>query len=1083
MNAAVKAAIASAVLFGLLIAVFFLVFHTTSDTELPRLSQGSELPGERAAIQGEPRGAEVTAPLVQNPISVKAEVLEKGRGTRVLRSRLMVLRQSETDRLGDRVLELAPSGGLFAFQLSPGKYEVIAQAPGYTRARQSITLIKDSPGQSLVFELDRGTSISGRVLTQARTPIAGANVWALRELTAPDAELEEILRKLPDLENLTHEIHAQTVSAADGSYQLDGLEQTWYTVRAAAAGYSPGEVKAPAPSEGVDIILPEGVQYRGLVRDTRGNPIEGAVVQASIEPENGGLFDIILSRSRPPVDEVVTDSGGQFLLTRLGPGLYNFHVEASGYQDHDEIKVRVTAGQNRDKIFTLKPGHVIRGLVRGPRDEPIAGAKVRASQLGGVAHPGTNARVTFDDGSVTTDEQGFFLFDTLAEGSFMLIAWHPDYQSAQRKDVHPSDQEVILKLAHGSRLVGTVTEVGSGAPIRGASISVTDLANLKKDGVSDEEGRYQVSGLGSTRRPVTVYISAPGYARHKRQVNLPENREHEEHFELDLTAVVEGRVVTSNGDPLGGARIEARLAQPDSGGTEQIVGMATSQQDGTFVVQNVEPGLNARLRVKRTAFLETHSQSFDLQPGERVLLPDIVLSLGGEIAGSVVDGEGNPVRGCMVTARHPGQTDMTMGSGAASMETNAKGEFLLRGLQTGMVDLVVKATNFLEVEHRGVQVIEGQRNTGVRIVLELGGRLEGRVVNSEGDPVINAEITVRDLAEGVKELRAASDAQGMFRVTSIRSKDAVELEVKHEDYDVYFNPRVRMSPNEFVVVLKTLGRIGGVVLDPSGNPLPSFTVQPQTLEQQVDPRKRPRAKTFSPSDGRFEYGGLHEGVYTVYIRSPQYSAATLQGVRVVAGEVADIGEVILQDGGLVTGRVVEAGTEIGIAGAQVRVTQGAGFVSGAVGPGEDGGAGRSVQVTAADGSFSFSGLKEGVLTLEVSHNDFVRQRMTGVDLKLVEKSQNLRIELERGGEITGSVADPSGRPRTGMSVYLVSQGGAGRNQTTMTDNGGRFRFSGVASGTYIVKAHKFEPGSQPLVAEQSVQLRSGEVLDVYLEVR
>lgn len=374
-------------------------------------------------------------------------------------------------------------------------------------------------------------TISGRVLARGGTPIAGVQVSAFQDLGPRDADLEDLLRRVVDLEEISKMAHPEATTGAGGRYVIGGLENYWYTVRATAHGYTPSEIEnVLAPKDGVDLVLEEGSVLEGLVQDTAGRPVGGAVVQAYPELEGAGIFTVILSKARPPVDEAKSDSRGYFRLDRLGGGLCNFLVETPAYQDLTEMNYQINPGANRTKNFTLTPGHVIRGVVRGPDDEPVSGAGVRARPSRDDQRPDP-VRFRFEDGSVATDEQGTFLFDTLPESDFTLLVWHADYQSAQFENVRPSAKKIILRLSSGNRLFGIVVDAGNGNPVPGTVVSVSDLAGVRKEGVTDERGMYAVPGLGG-RQSVSVLVRAPGYAGAKQRLELRDSRELELDFKL-----------------------------------------------------------------------------------------------------------------------------------------------------------------------------------------------------------------------------------------------------------------------------------------------------------------------------------------------------------------------------------------------------------------------------------------------------------------------------------------------------------------------------------------------------------------------
>ena len=236
-------------------------------------------------------------------------------------------------------------------------------------------------------------------------------------------------------------------------------------------------------------------------------------------------------KNRPPVEEKETVAAGNFKLESLGAGLYNFLVTAPKFQEHRELRLRIKPGANPSKTFVLKAGNVISGFVRGPEDEPVAGARVRANPVGVHVQPRDQIRINFEQNDQFTDADGLFSFDTLIGGEFMLMVSHKDYESLQRKDVQPSEEPVNLRLGFGGRLAGYVLDSQSGNAIVGAMVSASDIANLRKEAVTDEKGAYVIGGLNRGRRPVNVYVRADGYARQKKQVSIRKGQEFEQIFE------------------------------------------------------------------------------------------------------------------------------------------------------------------------------------------------------------------------------------------------------------------------------------------------------------------------------------------------------------------------------------------------------------------------------------------------------------------------------------------------------------------------------------------------------------------------
>lgn len=1081
MSSLVKAAIISVVV--LIVVVAAVLFLRDPRPQIADRDSIGEPPGfeEPAASPDGLPPAVYTPPPVRGTIELTVEILEKGRGRRLPGSRVMVLSAMEGDRASIRsVWESGKDGtGLFQTTLGAGKYMVHAQCPRYKGERRSLTLMEGAP-QKLVFELERGNSISGRVLTQAGEPIPGARVQALEELSRPDASIEETLLRFIEIQEFSGRVAAEDVSASDGTYQLDGLDLKYFTVRALADGYAPGEIdQVPAPRDRVDVICQKGLEIVGSVTDTAGRGIGAARIHAYPEVESQNVFDIIMAKARPPLDSTTSDASGAFAFKTLGPGVYNFLVTAKGHQEANFMKLAVSASSEPLR-FSLAPGLTIRGLVRGPSEEPVEGARVRATLMGGAQGRQSQANISFDDGSVFTDETGAFQFDTLEDGKYMLLCWHPDFETAQRKDVRPGAEETILRLGGGGRMHGKVLDGVTGQPIPGASVSATDVADLPKVDIAKEDGTYALSGLRVGNRGVSVTVSANGYARGKiENLRVQENVNLEQDFELLPTGMVTGRIVTSAGDPLPGVRVMVRRAQSGSG-VETTIDNDMTDGEGRYRLSRVEGGDGNFLVAKRSEFLDEQTGVFTIDPGETLELPDISMRQGGAVGGTVLGPEGQPVAGCVVTILREGDTELE-GKLNPSGSTNQRGEYVIPGLRTGVVRLVVKPVRFLERTIDAVQIQEGA-HTRVDVQLERGNSIGGRVVDGRGEPIKGAEVLVRDFSRGVREFRTFSEENGGFVVDGVPANDFVEVTVSHGSYGSFSDQKVAVGTTDLEVVLRGLAILTGTVIGADGTLIDSFVVQPQLAAAGTDVRKQLRSENFSSADGSFEYKGLQAGNYTVQVRAMGYATTTIDAVGVNEGEVVDLGAIELQVGGVVDGTVVDALTQRAVPNARVQIVQGSSrFVATSAAGGVE--SSNPIQFTDSSGHFRFAGLKGGNLTLRVTHQDFVSRELPNVNPDAASSSQGLVISLETGGEVLGTVVDGRGQPRSNMPVYLIGSS-ASSNQTAKTDRTGQFQFRGVAAGAYTVKAHQFGVPGQSATeqAEKALELPNGGRQEVVLTI-
>jgi hypothetical protein len=565
-------------------------------------------------------------------------------------------------------------------------------------------------------------STSGRIVDAAGRPVAGARVLAFEELAPPSAGMGQFLRAMTGLKELMKRAPAEAVSDREGRFDLGGLAPFWYTVRVVARGHGAAEAKEVAmPGRGLTIALGPASQLRGTVSDGSGEPIAGALVMAYQDTSGWEHFETILAKARPPMDQARTDASGAFRFDTLGPGVYNFLVTARGFQKLTKMKVQVKPGINPVQALTMTAGKTIQGVVLGPEGEPVVGAHARAVVWGKKTSPGPEVRLEFGDGGVSTDGTGQFALEDLEDEKHLLLIWHQDYMSAQWGNLAPGDATLTVRLSRGIRLTGKIFDASTRKPITAAAVSVGDLAELRKEGVSDDSGRYRVEGLGAARKPVEVRVHAEGYGRQKRAIDLTRAEGLvQQDFELERCSLVSGTVhATSDKKPIEGAWVEVRAR---AGDTSSSLGEALTDGRGHFEVPNVDPTEIAIVRITADGCLEAESAAFRVSSGGEVALPAIHLVAGGCVSGRVVDANGRGVFGCLVilTAGDPAipaKADLTWPCHA---RTDLEGRFLHRGLRGGSYVLKTKARGYVERSLPEVKVAEGATTSLNDIVLQAG---------------------------------------------------------------------------------------------------------------------------------------------------------------------------------------------------------------------------------------------------------------------------------------------------------------------------------------------------------------------------
>lgn len=159
-------------------------------------------------------------------------------------------------------------------------------------------------------------------------------------------------------------------------------------------------------------------------------------------------------------------------------------------------------------------------------------------------------------------------------------------------------------------------------------------------------------------------------------------------------AKLEGRTLHAvTGEPVRKVTLTLRRAQ-SSGMVGPMAGQpasAVSDAEGNFVFENVEPG-TYMLLADRTGFVQqmygSRSQPYSGMPitltaGQQMRALEFKLTPQGVIAGKVVDEEGEPLRGVMISASRQSGAMPGGRAGVGGMGTDDRGEFRVANLGPG----------------------------------------------------------------------------------------------------------------------------------------------------------------------------------------------------------------------------------------------------------------------------------------------------------------------------------------------------------------------------------------------------------------
>jgi len=414
---------------------------------------------------------------------------------------------------------------------------------------------------------------------------------------------------------------------------------------------------------------------------------------------------------------------------------------------------------------------------------------------------------------------------------------------------------------------------------------------------------------------------------------------------------------------------------------------------------------------------------------------------GLRLEGQVIDSGDAPVANARVAIdAHPTRV----------IDTDASGSFVFEGLMPR--DYRLEATGG-DGYAGPVRLRLTDKSEPVTLRMKPAGTVDVAVTGDGGKPVAGAEVELRSTLTW----RATTDAKGMVQLHGVGSVWA-PLAVHAGGFapaaimlSTSGDPAV---PAHVAISLARGAPIAGRVVDAAGKPVANARVVATSASEPfpvVDPR---RDGVVTGADGAFAFPTLSAGTWRLTASDPGHGPATSPPL-VVDGVHPRTGvELVVTDGGVVRGKVVDTNGRP-VEAAEVRV----------VARGHVDWRARRQALTGNDGAFEIRGLPLRAMDVVASH-DTGASAIVPADLTATREIE-LMLKLDVTGEIVGIVVDKAHQPIGDAQVYAEPEwtGNVEQRETwnvrgfgeAVTDQGGKFKLTALPDGAYRLRATR--PGA------------------------
>ena len=584
--------------------------------------------------------------------------------------------------------------------------------------------------------------------------------------------------------------------------------------------------------------------------------------------------------------------------------------------------------------------------------------------------------------------EGHASFDDLAPGRYSIAVRIPGFVPGCRQDVlvpPGARQTVSIELAPSVAVEGLVLDP-AGKPVdRAEACLITDVPGT--DGSKGD----------SAGEPGNCALDFPASPKQTPDKASP------------LSPVGSAAVKTVEpGDAVVSSKARPGCAVTGSKGTVHLPAVAV----GAYRLRVAAAGFAPLMRSMRLS-VPLAAQTWRLSPA-------------GSISGRVVDPEGRPLVGVLVTAKDQRRREDS--DPAPQGRTTEAGIFRINGLPAGAFRVEAEPDDFEGITREGTIVKPGENTPIGDLRTRPGYSIEGRVVDMQGEAVRGATLRLNLPGYANRRLRrVTTDDAGRFRAGGLPGDVRMDLIVLPPDgFAPIVEHEVRAPRKDLELRVERMGSVSGVVRPGEESELPAgLRVSAQSPTPLSNAPKESASREVDPISGRFV---IEKVIPAESVRIDASGGGFWSDpitVAVEGGRTAGPVELTLRRGSSMRGSVKD-GTGGPVSGARVTLDSAA--------PVE----------TEPSGEFAVEGVSPGEHRILATHPNYATAWLDRT-FPLIE-GDRIEFHLGRGGTIRGTVRDSDDAPVPGIDIQEDES-----RASVLTDETGRFEFQRVPAGYRSVR--------------------------------